>query len=29
MKTRTCIALALIAGFGLGAVSIHTLNAPE
>jgi uncharacterized protein (DUF1330 family) len=27
MKTRTSIALAVIAGFGLGAVSIHTLHA--
>ena len=27
MKTRTTIALAIIAGFGLGAVSIHTLHA--
>jgi len=27
MKTRTSIALAVIAGFGLGAVSIHTLYA--
>ena len=27
MKTRTSIALAIIAGFGLGAVSIHTLHA--
>ena len=27
MKTRTNIALAVIAGFGLGAVSIHTLYA--
>ena len=27
MKTRTGIALALIAGFGLGALSIHTLHA--
>jgi uncharacterized protein (DUF1330 family) len=27
MKTRTSVALALIAGFGLGAVGIHTLHA--
>src|SRR3954465_9178725 len=27
MKTRTSIALAVIAGFGLGAISIHTLHA--
>jgi uncharacterized protein (DUF1330 family) len=27
MKNRTTVALALIAGFGLGAVSIHTLHA--
>jgi uncharacterized protein (DUF1330 family) len=27
MKTRTSIALAVIAGFGLGAVSIQTLHA--
>ena len=27
MKTRTTIALATIVGFGLGAVSIHTLHA--
>jgi uncharacterized protein (DUF1330 family) len=27
MKTRTSIALAIVAGFGLGAVSIHTLHA--
>src|SRR5260221_4243443 len=27
MKTRTSIALAVIAGFGLGALSIHTLHA--
>ena len=27
MKTRTSIALAIIAGFGLGAISIHTLHA--
>jgi uncharacterized protein (DUF1330 family) len=27
MKSRTSIALAVIAGFGLGAVSIHTLHA--
>ena len=27
MKTRTSIALAVVAGFGLGAVSIHTLQA--
>ena len=27
MKTRTSIALAIIVGFGLGAVSIHTLHA--
>jgi uncharacterized protein (DUF1330 family) len=27
MKSRTSIALAVIAGFGLGAVSIHTLYA--
>ena len=27
MKTRTSIALAVIAGFGLGTVSIHTLHA--
>ena len=27
MKTRTGIALAVIAGFGLGAASIHTLHA--
>jgi len=27
MKKRTSIALAVIAGFGLGAVSIHTLHA--
>ena len=27
MKTRTSITLAIIAGFGLGAVSIHTLHA--
>ena len=27
MKTRTSIALAVIVGFGLGAVSIHTLHA--
>ena len=27
MKTRTSVALAVIAGFGLGAVSIHGLHA--
>lgn len=27
MKTRTSIALAIVAGFGLGALSIHTLHA--
>lgn len=27
MKTRTSIALAIIAGFGLGGISIHTLHA--
>ena len=27
MKTRTSIALAVIAGFGLGAISIQTLHA--
>jgi uncharacterized protein (DUF1330 family) len=27
MKARTSIALALVAGFGLGVVSIHTLHA--
>jgi len=27
MKTRSIIALAIIAGFGLGALSIHTLHA--
>ncbi|HEU0290385.1 MAG TPA: DUF1330 domain-containing protein [Burkholderiales bacterium] len=27
MKTRSSIALAIIAGFGLGAFSIHTLHA--
>jgi len=27
MKTRTSIALAVIAGFGLGGLSIHTLHA--
>lgn len=27
MKTRTSIALAVIGGFGLGAISIHTLHA--
>ena len=27
MKTRSSIALAIIAGFGFGAVSIHTLHA--
>ena len=27
MKARTSIALAIIVGFGLGAVSIHTLHA--
>jgi len=27
MKPRTSIALAVIAGFGIGAVSIHTLHA--
>jgi len=27
MKIRTSIALAVIAGFGLGAISIHTLHA--
>ena|SRR5258706_14336810 len=27
MKSRTSIALAIVAGFGLGAVSIHTLYA--
>ena len=27
MKTRSSIALAVIAGFGLGALSIHTLHA--
>src|SRR5687767_9504912 len=27
MKTRTSVALALIAGFGLGASAIHTLHA--
>ena len=27
MKTRISIALAIVAGFGLGAVSIHTLHA--
>jgi uncharacterized protein (DUF1330 family) len=27
MKTRTSIMLAVIAGFGLGAVGIHTLHA--
>jgi len=27
MKTRYTVALALLAGFGLGAVSIHTLHA--
>jgi uncharacterized protein (DUF1330 family) len=27
MKTRTSITLAVIAGFGLGAVGVHTLHA--
>jgi uncharacterized protein (DUF1330 family) len=27
MKTRTSIALAVIAGFGLGAIGVHTLHA--
>ncbi len=27
MKTRTSIALAVVAGFGLGGVTIHTLHA--
>ena len=27
MKTRTSIALAIVAGFGLGATAIHTLHA--
>jgi len=27
MKTRTSVALAVIAGFGLGAAAIHTLHA--